>query len=148
MAPATCATMYGNSCPAGNRPPAHKPTETAGLKCPPEIGPRAYAPVSTVKPNASETPVNPMPTSGKAAASTALPQPPRTSQNVPMNSADSFANMPHLCLLLEGVRGRSYACGWALSTPCPLHVARTPFDQLVQHVRERRVVAIENVAGE
>ena len=28
-----------------------------------------------------------MPTSGKAAASTALPQPPSTSQNVPMNSA-------------------------------------------------------------
>src|SRR4029453_4814633 len=33
---------------------------------------------------------------GKAAASTALPQPPRTSQNVPMNSADSFANMAPL----------------------------------------------------
>src|SRR5690348_18347250 len=90
--------MYGSSCDAGKRPPAHKPTDTAGLKCPPEIGPSAYAPVSTVNPNASETPVNPMPTSGNVAASTALPQPPRTSQNVPMNSADSFANMAHLCL--------------------------------------------------
>ncbi len=34
-----------------------------------------------------------MPTSGNAAASTALPQPPRTSQNVPMSSADNFANI-------------------------------------------------------
>jgi hypothetical protein len=31
-----------------------------------------------------------MPTWGNAAASTALPQPPKTSQNVPMNSAASF----------------------------------------------------------
>ena len=29
----------------GKRPPAHRPTDTAGLKCPPEIGPSAYAPV-------------------------------------------------------------------------------------------------------
>src|SRR6187549_3089764 len=43
--------------------------------------------VSTVRPNATETPSRPMPTFGKAAASTALPQPPSTSQNVPMNSA-------------------------------------------------------------
>src|SRR5512134_2512958 len=32
-----------------------------------------------------------MPTSGNAAASTALPQPPRTNQKVPRNSAASFA---------------------------------------------------------
>src|SRR6185436_11716363 len=38
---------------------------------------------------------NPMPTSGKAAARTALPQPPRTSQNVPINSAESFVNTAH-----------------------------------------------------
>src|SRR6185503_6416405 len=43
--------------------------------------------VTTVRPNATETPSSPMPTFGKAAASTALPQPPSTSQNVPMNSA-------------------------------------------------------------
>lgn len=41
----------------------------------------------------SETPRRPMPTCGNAAANTALPQPPSTSQNVPRNSADSFANM-------------------------------------------------------
>src|SRR6185312_10769605 len=34
-----------------------------------------------------------MPRSGMAAASTALPQPPRTSQNVPMNSAASLRDI-------------------------------------------------------
>src|SRR5688572_27677651 len=90
--PTTCAAMYGTSRVVGKRPPVHKPNDTAGLKCPPEIGPSAYAPVTTVSPKASDTPSNPMPTSGNAAASTALPHPPRTSQNVPMNSADSLAN--------------------------------------------------------
>src|SRR4051812_32105761 len=80
-------------CAAGKRPPAHSPTVTAGLKCPPEIGPSAYAPVSTVNPNASDTPANPIPSCGNAAARTALPHPPSTSQNVPRNSAVSFENM-------------------------------------------------------
>src|SRR5690242_12967416 len=43
--------------------------------------------VSTVRPKAKETPRRPMPTPGKAAARTALPQPPKTSQNVPKTSA-------------------------------------------------------------
>src|SRR5215213_5485878 len=43
--------------------------------------------VSTERPKANETPRRPMPTSGKAAANTALPQPPRTNQSVPRNSA-------------------------------------------------------------
>src|SRR6185295_18636401 len=43
--------------------------------------------VTTVRPKASDTPTRPMPTSGNFAASTALPQPPKTSQNVPNNSA-------------------------------------------------------------
>ncbi len=47
----------------------------------------AKAMVSTVRPKASETPARPMPTSGNAAASTALPQPPNTSQKVPEHSA-------------------------------------------------------------
>src|SRR6185312_5524446 len=51
--------------------------------------------VTTVRPNATETPSNPIPTFGKAAARTALPQPPSTSQNVPMNSAESFENTAH-----------------------------------------------------
>src|SRR4051812_32386748 len=44
--------------------------------------------VSTVNPKAKATPMKPMPRAGKAAASTALPQPPNTSQKVPMNSAN------------------------------------------------------------
>jgi hypothetical protein len=55
----------------------------------------AYAIVKTVNPNARETPTSPMPMfSGVApsiamtfAAKTALPHPPKTSQNVPSNSA-------------------------------------------------------------
>src|SRR5450755_1428239 len=43
--------------------------------------------VSTVNPKANETPSKPIPTFGNAAASTALPHPPNTSQNVPMDSA-------------------------------------------------------------
>jgi hypothetical protein len=50
----------------------------------------AKAMVSTVKPNARDTPRRPMPTFGKAAAKTALPQPPRTNQKVPKNSALYF----------------------------------------------------------
>src|SRR5947208_10888379 len=46
--------------------------------------------VTTVRPKASATPTRPMPISGNFAAKTALPQPPKTSQKVPMNSAPSF----------------------------------------------------------
>jgi hypothetical protein len=45
--------------------------------------------VSTVNPKAKATPRKPMPSEGNAAASTALPQPPKTSQNVPKTSAQS-----------------------------------------------------------
>jgi hypothetical protein len=52
--------------------------------------PTAKAIVSTVRPNASATPAKPIPSSGKPAAKIALPQPPKTSQNVPKNSANNF----------------------------------------------------------
>src|SRR5580693_4602299 len=60
----------------------------------------AKAMVTTVRPNASETPSRPIPTCGKAAARTALPHPPSTSQNVPINSAASFlvSGMNDSCL--------------------------------------------------
>src|ERR1700722_12894593 len=61
--------------------------ETAGVRGQPETCAMAYAIVSTVSPNASDTPSSPMPTDGKAAAMTALPHPAKTSQKVPMNSA-------------------------------------------------------------
>ena len=47
----------------------------------------AKAMVRTVRPNASDTPTKPIPSCGKAAASTALPQPAKVSQKVPKNSA-------------------------------------------------------------
>src|SRR5688572_7231023 len=46
--------------------------------------------VRTERPKAKDTPSNPIPTCGKAAASTALPHPPSTSQRVPKNSAEAF----------------------------------------------------------
>ena len=49
------------------------------------IGHRQYC-----QTNASETPTKPIPTPGNAAANTALPQPPKTNQNVPKNSAESL----------------------------------------------------------
>jgi hypothetical protein len=53
--------------------------------------------VSKVSPNAKATPANPIPRFGNAAAKTALPQPPNTSQNVPKNSAK-----PRLLRVIEG----------------------------------------------
>jgi hypothetical protein len=54
----------------------------------------AKAIVSTVRPNASETPTSPIPklesVPPNAAASTALPQPPNVNQKVPKTSAASF----------------------------------------------------------
>ncbi len=49
---------------------------------------------TTVSPKASDTPTKPMPSSGNAAARTALPHPPNTSQNVPSASATSFGIVP------------------------------------------------------
>ena len=49
-----------------------------------------YAIVKTVKPNANETPRRPIPSSGNPADKTALPHPPKTSQNVPIPSAINF----------------------------------------------------------
>jgi hypothetical protein len=49
--------------------------------------------VKTVRPNASDTPKNPIPNSGNAEDITALPQPPKTNQKVPINSAVSFLNI-------------------------------------------------------
>src|ERR1700744_4928045 len=72
--------------------------------------------VSTVRPNANATPTKPMPSPwtgpAKLAARTALPQPPRTSQNVPNSSAARrFDNCmiwnPKKFDLLEAVHGYS-----------------------------------------
>ena len=99
--------------------------------------------VSTVSPNASATPANPIPSSGNAAASTALPQPPRTSQNVPISSADRSARQGHRrcshqahlwtaappChvgpLLIGGI-ALSFAGGHARAAPCSMTPVATP----------------------
>src|SRR4029453_706692 len=46
--------------------------------------------VTTLSPNARDTPTSPIPTCGKPAAMTALPHPANVSQNVPMASAAYF----------------------------------------------------------
>ncbi|GAA3630228.1 hypothetical protein GCM10022200_11170 [Microbacterium awajiense] len=80
----------------GKRPEAASPSVIAGLKCAPETGPHAYAPTTTVRPNAKATPTKPTP-SGLAAspygnpdANSAVPTPPKTSSRVPRASATSL----------------------------------------------------------
>ena len=66
--------------------------------------------VTTLSPNARDTPTKPIPTCGKPAAMTALPHPAKVSQNVPIASAAYFlyslARLPHVlrCWMLERPR--------------------------------------------
>jgi len=83
--------MYAGNSLAGNLPPTTSPTDTAGFRWQPLMCPMANAMVSTVSPNARATPSTPIPT-GDDAASTALPQPPNTSQNVPSPSVTERLN--------------------------------------------------------
>src|SRR5262245_36652986 len=69
----------------------------------PEMCPIANAIVSNVRPKASATPSQPMPTLGYPVASTALPQPPSTSQNVPINSAANRFPSDMVCSRGSGV---------------------------------------------
>jgi hypothetical protein len=62
--------------------------------------------VITVRPKARDTPSKPIPTSGNAAAKTALPHPPRTNQKVPINSAPYFFIIYSL-----------YVVYWSVSVP-------------------------------
>ena len=78
----------------GNRPATISPTVTAGFRWQPEMCPIAYAIVSTVSPNASDTPRSPIPTCGNAAESTAprTPRTPaRTSRRTPRQPASTKA---------------------------------------------------------
>src|SRR5579862_4399032 len=112
-APSSCAITYAGNSETGKRLPTTKPTETAGLRWQPEIWPMAKAMVSTVSPKARATPAKPIPRPGKAAASTALPQPPKTSQDVPMNSAKS--------LFERGMFGSSYPTCRCFRQPKSIH---------------------------
>src|SRR5215467_7360973 len=93
--------------------------DTAGLRWQPEMCPMAKAMVSSVRPKASATPRNPMPRFGNAAASTALPQPPKTNQKVPRNSAialflsgtgTSVAQSPRTTFRYEKTRHHNRCC--------------------------------------
>ena len=60
---------------------------TAGLIWQPEIWPMAYTIVTTATPKAKAMPTTPMPSPGRPALRSALPQPANTNQNVPSASA-------------------------------------------------------------
>src|SRR6202044_622666 len=101
------------SSEAGKRLPTTRPTETAGLRWQPETWPMAKAMVRTVRPKAKATPRNPTLKmtpgvfDGKPAARTAVPQPPKTSQKVPKNSAaarlERFMGSPALSCEMDFV---------------------------------------------
>src|SRR6266536_3230760 len=76
---------YASTSDHGNRLATARPIVTAGLKCPPETAPTAYAMTSTATPNATATPSRSTPS--LPASSTAVPHPANTSTNVPRNSA-------------------------------------------------------------
>src|SRR5580704_12100322 len=98
------------SSEAGKRLPTTRPTETAGLRWQPETWPMAKAMVRTVRPKASETPTKPIPRPGNAAARTALPQPPKTSQKVPKNSAKARLDNGIHHLILSVSREFEFDC--------------------------------------
>src|SRR5215510_9727291 len=98
----------------------------------------AYAIVSTVSPNANDTPRKPIPTVGNPAARTALPHPPRTSHNVPMNSAVSRLD--------SGICATCVPPGHVLlSFPTPPSVAQLVKGLLVAQVE--RVDALQRRLG-
>ena len=97
--------------------------------------------VSTVNPKAKLTPSKPMPTAGNAAARTALPHPPKTSQKVPMNSAVSLRDRG----IMRGPLARSRpALAWA-----PWINDRGAFETGQEIVADfdRRISAIQTEGG-
>jgi hypothetical protein len=81
----------------------------------PEIVPIVNAIVSNVRPNANATPRRPTPTLGKPAEITAVPHPPKTSQNVPINSAANRRDM----LMADPPRDVTYVTFWFSGIPPP-----------------------------
>src|SRR5947207_751124 len=77
--------LAGRSAAAGEQADRNRRVEMSARDAADRIGHRHDG-----QPKRSATPTRPMPISGNLAAKTALPQPPKTSQKVPMNSAPSF----------------------------------------------------------
>jgi hypothetical protein len=85
--------------------------------------------VSTVNPKAKLTPRNPMPSDGKPAANTALPQPANVSQKVPKNSAPRrrcITMFPRGVVAFRSTRSGSLRS--RLNTQRGLSVYRLPFE--------------------
>jgi len=96
------------------------------FKWQPEMCPMAKAIVSTVNPKASETPQQTNAHVGKCRASTALPQPPRTSQNVP-KTPRRIASCCSPCVSGQVVRPRHSKCRiQPAGDNNPVDVERTP----------------------
>ena len=85
----SCATMKAGARLSAKRPPATRPSVTAGLKCPPEIWPTAKAIARTDRPTANATATRP----ADGAENSAAPHTAVTSVNVPTNSAASSRDM-------------------------------------------------------
>src|SRR5512145_240257 len=99
--------------------------------------------VRTVRPKASATPSRPIPTSGNAAAKTALPHPPSTSQNVPTNSAPYCfisASIPWTTPSARRKRSSLPAAGDDPGLPGHRHLARLRRERLPH---ARRVVGMD-----
>src|SRR5256885_16420788 len=99
------------------RPPTTRPTVTAGLKWPPEMGPTAKAIARTERPTAKATATRPADGAEKRAA----PHTAVTSVNVPMNSAPSSRgddmNSPHESVAPAGAgRITRFTRAWARAT--------------------------------
>src|SRR6266536_2781511 len=93
---------YASTSDHGNRLATARPIVTAGLKCPPETAPTAYAMTSTATPNATATPSRSTPL--LPASSTAVPHPANTSTNVPRNSAPRRCRIAAVIGDLQGGR--------------------------------------------
>src|ERR1700710_877164 len=135
--------MYISTSRQANRPAAARPRVTAGLKWPPEIGPKAYAPIITVRPRAMATPKKPTPSGfpaplpGKTAEKVAVPTRPKTRRKVPTVSAISRARV-------DGSAGAG-ASGYEIRAPQKKCTAATKAQRCTDDVRSNRSFE-ENIA--
>ena len=80
IAPRHCAIKYGKKSFLSILPPMAMVTVTAGLKCPPDTFPKAYAITMMAKPWANATP-------SRVASFAMAPVPAKTKVKAPMNTA-------------------------------------------------------------
>src|SRR5581483_7664423 len=89
IAPTNWATQYQIVSRALSRRSRNSPSETAGLKCPPDTSPNAYRPASSASPNPNAIPSLAFePLLARIAS-----DPTNTRMNVPSNSATYFCQL-------------------------------------------------------